>query len=363
MRVALVHDWLITMGGAERVLEEIASLFPDAPIYTGVVDKERLSPALRARTIIPTFVQGFPRATRWYNRYLPFLMYGMEQFDLSSYDLVISSSSAVAKGVLTRAETRHVSYVHTPMRYAWDLYQEYRNREATGLTRHVMGPVFHYMRLWDRLSADRVDVLIANSTAVQRRIAKHYRRPAQVIFPPVAVDRFSIDPQPGSYYLVWSRLVSYKRFDLAVLAANRLKLPLIVAGEGPERRNLERIAGSTVKFVGRVDDHAVAGLMRGAKALLYPGEEDFGIVPVEMQAAGRPVIAYGRGGVLDTIIPRETGWLFDEQSLEAMVEAINEADQVAWDAQRIRQNAERFRPEVFRERFREAALAPLGVLG
>ncbi len=360
MRVALVHDWLVTMGGSERVLEEIAAMFPDAPIYTGVVDRARLSPFLQSRTIIPSLVQGLPFAQKWYNRYLPVMAYGMEQFDLSAFDLVISSSAAIAKGVVTRAETRHVSYVHTPMRYAWDLYHEYRVREARGVSQRLMGPVFHYMRLWDRLSADRVDTLIANSTVVQRRIEKHYRRSSEVIFPPVAVDRLHVHDGPGEYYLVLSRLVSYKRFDLAVEAANRLKVPLVVAGDGPERKALERMAGPTVKFVGRVQDQDVDSLMGRAKALLFPGEEDFGITPVEMQATGRPVVAYGRGGVLDSVIHGETGWLFSEQTVDSLVQAMQDAEKVSWDAERLRFHAEAFRPEVFRERFREAVLAPLG---
>lgn len=354
MRVALVHDWLVTMGGAERVLEEISRLYPDAPIYTGVVDTGALSPWLKTRTIIPSFVQGFPRAVRWYNRYLPFLMYGMEQFDLSSYDLVISSSAAVAKGVLTRAETHHVSYVHTPMRYAWDLYHEYRQREAHGITAKLMGPVFHYVRLWDRLSADRVDTFLANSTTVRQRIRKHYRREAEVIFPPVAVDNFHVSDEPGRYYLVLSRLVSYKRFDLAVEASNRLKVPLVVVGDGPERGRLERMAGPTVKFVGRVGDEALANWIAGAKALLFPGEEDFGITPVEVQASGRPVVAYNRGGVRDTVVNGETGWLFAEQTVESLVEAMEQVDREVLDPRAIRRHAESFRPERFREAFVDA---------
>ncbi|MCY0897454.1 MAG: glycosyltransferase [Firmicutes bacterium] len=357
MRVALVHDWLVTMGGAERVLEEIASLYPDAPIYTGVVNRSRLSPFLQSREIIPTFVQSLPYARRWYNRYLPLLAYGMEQFDLSGYDLVISSSAAIAKGVLTRAETLHVSYIHTPMRYAWDLYHEYRHREAKGVTKRIMGPVFHYMRLWDRISADRVDVLIANSRIVQRRIQKHYRRPATVIHPPVDVDRFTVASDPGGYHLVLSRLVAYKRFDLAVRAFNHLKWPLVVAGDGPERGALQKLAGPTVQFVGRVDDEARSRLMREAKALIFPGEEDFGITPVEMLASGRPVIAYGRGGILDTVTHGETGWLFEEQTVDALVDAILAADKISWDGLRLRSRAEEFRPEVFRERFSSTVLA------
>lgn len=349
MRVALVHDWLVTMGGAERVLEELARMYPDAPIYAGVIRPERLSSYLQSRTLIPSLVQRWPRATRWYNRYLPLLTYGVEQWDLSGYDLVLSSSAAVAKGVLTRAETLHVSYIHTPMRYAWDLYPQYRSREAKGITRRLMGPVFHYMRLWDRLSADRADVLVANSSAVQARILKHYRREAAIVHPPVDVDRVPLATRPGGHYLVLSRLVAYKRFDLAVDAANRLKLPLLVAGDGPERPRLEKMAGPTVTFLGRVTEEVRVDLMRNAIALLFPGEEDFGIVPVEIQAAGRPVIAFGRGGVLDSVEPGRTGVLFAEQTVDAVMEAIRVAEQTSWDPEYIRKAAERFRPERFRE--------------
>ncbi len=343
------------MGGAERVLEELARLYPEAPIYTGVVDYARLSPFLRTRTIIPTFVQHLPRATRWYNRYLPLLAYGFEQFDLSAYDLVISSSAAVAKGVITRAETRHIAYVHTPMRYAWDMYHQYRNREANRLERVVMGPVFHYLRMWDRLGADRVDDFVANSSTVQRRIQKHYRRESVVIHPPVDVDRFVLAEQPGRYYLVLSRLVAYKRIDLAVAAANRLKARLLVAGDGPEKDRLRAAAGPTVEFLGRVDDGTARELLCGARALLFPGEEDFGIAPVEAQASGLPVVAFGRGGVLDSVIPNETGVLFDEQTPEGLIDAIERTERVAWDPAVLRRNAERFRPDVFRTRWRNLA--------
>ncbi|PSR34401.1 MAG: glycosyltransferase family 4 protein [Sulfobacillus benefaciens] len=351
MRVALVHDWLINMGGAERVLEELARMFPEAPIYVGVVDPTRLSPLLRTRQIIPSLVQRWPFAIRWYNRYLPLLAYGFEQFDLSSYDLVISSSAAVAKGVVTRAETCHISYVHTPMRYAWDLYHEYHTREAKGLTRKFMGPVFHYLRLWDRVSTDRVDVLVANSSTVAQRIQKHYRRSAVVVHPPVSIDQFRIADHVDDYYLVLSRLVSYKRFDLAVEAANRLGRRLIVAGSGPELPHLKRIAKGSVQFVGSVNETKRAELMAHARALLFPGEEDFGIAPVESQAAGRPVIAYGRGGVQDTVIPEQTGILFSEQTVDALIEAMLRAEAMVWDSDAIRRNALRFGPEAFRRDF------------
>lgn len=363
MKVALVHDWLVTMGGAERVLEALARMYPGAPIFTGVVDRSRLSPYLQQRTIYPTFVQKLPNAVRWYNRYLPLMIYGFEQFDLSDYDLVISSSAALAKGVLTRAETVHVSYIHTPMRYAWDLYHEYRNREAKGLTRRLMGPVFHYVRMWDRLSADRADVLVANSTTVARRIWKHYRRPSTVVFPPVDIDRFHPQGQPGSYYLVLSRLVSYKRVDLAVAAANELGIKLVVAGDGPEKSRLARLAGRHVEFAGPVNDQAAASLMAGAKALIFPGEEDFGIVPVEMQAAGRPVIAYGRGGVLDTVLDGQTGVLFDRQETPSLIEAIQRAEAIAWNGEEIRRHTEQFRPAVFEERMARIVREALALAG
>ena len=278
-------------------------------------------------------------------------MYGFEQLDLSPYDLVISSSAAVAKGVVTRAETLHVSYVHTPMRYAWDLYHDYQRLEARGLSRKLMGPVFHYVRLWDRVATDRVDVLVANSSTVQARIQKHYRRPAVVIHPPVSVSRYALTEPLGDYYLVLSRLVSYKRIGLAIDACNALKLPLWVAGDGPERVRLERRAGSTIRFLGSVADAGLPALMAKARALLFPGEEDFGIVPVEMQAAGRPVIALNRGGVKDTVMADRTGILFSEQTAEALARAIEQSESMTWDSIAIRQHAQQFNPVRFREQF------------
>ncbi len=349
MRVALVHDWLVTSGGAERVLEAFTEMFPDAPIFTGVVDLKRLSFGLQSKEIIPSFVQKLPWSKRWYNRYLPFLTYAFEQFDFSSYDLVISSSAAVAKGIITSPDTTHVAYVHTPMRYAWDMYHEYRKKEARGMTKVLMGPVFHYMRMWDRLSADRPDVLVANSHFVQRRIWKHYHRPSEVVYPPVGITRFCLNRNPGSYYLVLSRLVSYKRVDLAILAAKRMGIKLVVAGEGPESARLRQLAGPWVEFVGPVADDAATSLIENARGLIFPGEEDFGIVPVEMQAAGHPVIAYGRGGVLDTVIDGQTGVLFERQEVDAVIDAIRRAEELSWNPEAIRSHAESFSPEIFRE--------------
>lgn len=348
MNVALVHDWLLTIGGAERVLEQLAFLYPDAPIYSVLVDPAVLPPSLTSHHHIQTWIRHLPLSRRLYKRYLPLMPWAIEDLDLSSYDLVLSDCSAVSKGVVTRADTVHISYIHTPMRYAWDLYHEYRHREVGRFTGAVMGPLFSYIRQWDYLAAQRPDVLVANSLAVKRRIAKHYRRDSMVIPPPVDVDRFVVAEGPGDYYLALSRLVPYKRLDIAVEACSRLKLPLVVAGDGPERGRLERMAGPTVRFVGHVTDAEVAHLLRDCRALLFPGEEDFGIVVVEAGACGRPVVAYGRGGALDTVIPEETGLLFYDQSVEALVNALQQEPKISWNREMIRQNAERFRPDNFR---------------
>jgi glycosyltransferase involved in cell wall biosynthesis len=348
MRTALVHDWFLTYGGAERVLEQIALLFPDAPVYGVLLDPAAMPPDLARRPLHQTWIARLPRARRWYQRYLPLMPWAIEDLDLSAYDLVISDCSAVAKGVLTRSDAVHVSYIHTPTRYLWDMYQQYRREEAGPLARAVLSPSFSWLRQWDRLAAERPDVLVANSYAVRRRIQKHYRRESRVVFPPVAVDAFTPASGPGEYYLVLSRLVPYKRFDLAVAACTRLGRPLVVAGDGPDRPRLQRMAGPSVRFVGRVSESDKARLMANARALLFPGEEDFGITLVEIQAAGRPAVAYARGGALDIVEPGRTGVLFAEQSVEALVAAIAEAERTRWDPAYIRQAAERFRPERFR---------------
>lgn len=350
LRIALVHDWVVTTGGAERVLAAILENYPTATFYYVIGNRTLVSTLCGASPSYQSWLGHFPLALRLYKSFLPLMPLAVEDFDLSEYDLVLSDCSAVSKGVLTRPDAVHVSYIHSPMRYVWDLYQEYRH-ESSKLTRMFMSPLFSYLRMWDRLASERPDVLIANSTAVQRRIAKHYRRESTVVHPPVDVDRFSVSEAPGDYYIIWSRLVSYKRFDLAIQACNRLKRPLIVAGEGPELRRLKAMAGPTIKFVGRQSDEDIAQLVGNARALLFPGEEDFGIVPVEAQAAGRPVVAYGRGGVLDSVIPGQSGILFEEQTVEATIDAMEQCERMDWDPQRIRANAERFRPERFRQEY------------
>lgn len=322
MKVALVHDWLANYGGAEHVLWALHELFPEAPVYTLVYNPDRLPEKFRELDVRTSFLQKIPGAKTKYQAFLPLMPVAVEQFDLTGYDLVISSSHACAKGVITRPETLHVCYCHTPMRYAWEFYHEYLEREQVGrLKRLLIAPIMTKLRLWDFASAQRVDHFVANSRAVADRIRKHYRREATVIYPPVDTERFAIGPKED-FFLIVSRLVGYKRVDLAIEACNRLELPLVIIGDGSQRAALKQLAGSTITFLGRQPDEVVADHLSRCRALLFPGEEDFGIVPVEAEAAGRPVIAYGRGGALDTVIDGETGVLFAEQSQQGLVAAI-----------------------------------------
>jgi glycosyltransferase involved in cell wall biosynthesis len=353
VRVALVHDWLLTMGGAERVLEQVAALYPAAPIYAVIANPTALAPSLAGRTIVQSWIARLPRARWWYRRYLPLMPRAVEAWDLSAFDLVLSDCSAVAKGVITRSDAVHVSYVHTPMRYLWDLEAEYRRGAglAAGL---AMSATFPALRRWDRAAAERPTALMANSHAVARRIRTHYGRGSRVVFPPVAVDRFNPGRARGDYLLVLSRLVGYKRLDLAVRAASALRLPLVVAGEGPERPRLEQLAGPSVRFVGRPSDAEAVRLLEEARALLLPGEEDFGIVMAEALAAGAPVVACAAGGALDIVTPGTTGVLFSEPTVDAVVGAVQELLGLRFDPDRLHRSAERFSAARFRAEYQAA---------
>ena len=359
MRVAIAHDWMSNVGGGGRVLAEIHRLYPDAPVYTAISDPDTLPAEMREWDIRPSFLQRIPFARRHYQAFLPLMPLAFEQFDLREYDLVISSSSACAKGVITRPDTVHVSYCHTPCRYIWDLYHDY----TAGLrSRALIAPIAHWLRIWDRASADRVDHFVANSLEVAGRIRKHYRRDSELIYPPVDVERVRPNGKPAEdFYLVVSRLVPYKRVDLAVEAATRTGRRLVVAGSGPERGRLEAMAGPSVEFVGHVSDGEVADLMARCRAFLFPGFEDFGIAPVEAQAAGRPVVAYARGGALETVVGGATGVFFEEQTVEALIAALEELEAERFDPLACRRNAERFSAEEFTRRFTsfvDAVLAP-----
>jgi len=359
MRVALVHDWLVGMRGGERCLEVFCELYPDADVFTLVHAPGSVSPVIEGHRIVTSFVQRLPGAATRYPYYLPVLPAAVRRFDLRGYDLVISSSHCVAKGAWAPSEALHVCYCFTPMRYVWDMYGEYFGPRAPLAARALMPPVAAALRRWDRAASAGVDDFIAISRHVADRIRRCYGREAAVIHPPVDVRRFEPGDGDGGFYLVVSALVPYKRIDLAILAARRLGRRLVVVGAGPEERRLRALAGDAdVEFLGWRDDATVADLYRRCRALLFPGLEDFGIVPLEAMASGRPVIAFGAGGVLDTVVPPgaeepPTGIFFHEQTIEALVAAIrryeDEADR--FDPKALRARAELFDRPRFKERF------------
>jgi glycosyltransferase involved in cell wall biosynthesis len=348
--VALVHDYLNQYGGAERVLEELHGLFPDAPIYTSMYDPATMPAAYRTWDIRTSFMQRLPLVTRRHQAYLMAYPLAFESLDLSAYDLVISNSSAFCKGVITGPDALHICYCLTPMRWAWR-YRDYVERERLGvLARAALPPFIHYLRLWDTLSAGRVDHYVAISRAVAGRIRKYYGRQAEIIYPPVDTLRFSPRGSGGGYYLTVARLIPYRRIDLVVDAFNRLGLPVKIVGDGRDRARLEARAGRSIEFLGRVSDEALADLYAGCRAYLILAEEDFGIAPVEAQASGRPVVAYAAGGALDTVIDGETGVLFHQQSPEALSDAVRRIEGTSFDPIRIRAHAEQFSASVFRDR-------------
>lgn len=346
MRVALVHYWLVGMRGGEKVLEALCRLYPQADIYTHCVDRAALSPLLRSKAVRTTFIQRLPGSVRHYKMYLPLMPLALEQLDLRNYDLVVSSESGPAKGVLTRADVPHICYCHSPMRYLWDFYRDYLE-EAGALTRFFMRPCFHYLRLWDTVSAGRPDRVVVNSQAVARRVKRWWGRDAAVIHPPVDVKRFVPLPKTEhAAYLCFGQLVGYKRADLAVKTCLATGRRLTVVGTGEELPRLRKLAEGSdlITFTGRIPDAEVPALLGSCRALLFPGEEDFGIIPVEAMAAGRPVIAYARGGALETVLDGETGLFFTEQTPEALAAALDAFEQRegAFDPGRIAAHAVRF---------------------
>jgi glycosyltransferase involved in cell wall biosynthesis len=362
MRVALVHDYLNQMGGAERVVMAFHEIFPDAPIYTSIYDPERVDPVFRTMDIRTTFMQKLPLVTKYHQPYLPFYPFAMESLDLRGYDLVLSSSSAFGKGVITRPETLHICYCHTPMRWCWN-YDEYVEREQLGkMARSILPILITGLRTWDQTSSMRVDYFIANSPVVADRIQKYYRREAVVIPPPVEAERFPFDPtiQPENYFLIVSRLIPYKRIDLAIEACNRLQLPLVIIGSGRDLDRLKTLAGPTIRFTGRLSDEEVIYYYTHCRALLFPGEEDFGITPLEAQAAGRPVIAYQAGGALASVVDGITGAFFQQQTVDSLATVLASFDERMYNPHVIRNHALEFDKPRFSRRilqFIEAKLS------
>lgn len=349
MKVAIIHDWLNQNGGAERVLEEFHDIFPDAPIYTSMYDPQRMPVSYRQWDIRVSWMQKLPGVTKRHQQYMPLYPMAFESFDLSGYDLVLSSSSAFCHGVLTRPETCHICYCYTPTRFMWN-YFDYVQREGLAKwQQRLLAPFLFQLRTWDRVSADRVDYWIGISNLIRDRIAKFYRRESVVIFPPVDTSRFTPSDGHDDYFLALSRLIPYKRIDLAIEACNRLKARLLIAGSGRETERLKKLAGPTVEFLGRVPEERLNELYARCKAFIFPGEEDFGLTPLEANAAGRPVIAFKAGGTLDTVVPGVTGEYFTEQTVDNLTGVMERFDPDAYEPAAIRAHACKFDKSVFRE--------------
>jgi glycosyltransferase involved in cell wall biosynthesis len=364
-RVALVHDWLTGMRGGEKVLEVLCELFPDADLYTLVHIPGRVSPAIERHRIVTSFLQKLPAIERRYRYYLPLMPRAIEQFDLSGYDRVISTSHCVAKGVIPGPRATHWSYCHTPMRYIWDQYPEYFGPgRASWMTRIAMRLVRPYLRRWDIATVPRVQHFIANSQNVRERIQRIYHRDADVIYPPVDYEFYSQRPAeydqetPPPFYLIVSALAPYKRIDLAVQAFNRWKQQLLIIGDGPELARLRAMAGPHVNFSGWLDAEPLRWHYAHCQALIFPGEEDFGIVPLEAMSAGRPVVAYRKGGALETVVEQKTGLFFDHQTPDSLLEALQRLNSVRFHPDTIRGHARQFSRQRCLEKFRQTFIEP-----
>jgi glycosyltransferase involved in cell wall biosynthesis len=351
LKVAIVHDWLTGMRGGEKTLEVFLDLLPGAHLFTLVHDRGKLSPRIESTPIHTSFIQRLPFGVKRYRYYLPLMPAAIERFDLTPFDLVLSLSHCVAKGAITRPETLHICYCFTPMRYAWESHHRYFGEDRVGrVGRLLLPPLFTYLRMWDVASAHRVDHFIAVSEAVARRIKKYYGRDSTVIPCPVETGRFRAS-SGGDYYLIASAFAPYKRIDLAIETFNALGYPLRIVGAGQDERRLRALAGRNVEFLGWLTGQDLVEQYEGCKAFLLPGEEDFGIAPLEAMAAGRPVIAFGRGGALETVIPFDdsegrdpTGVLFFEESAEGLAEAVRRFEGIAhlFEPARVRAHAERY---------------------
>ncbi|WP_443739693.1 glycosyltransferase [Treponema sp.] len=361
MKTAIVHDWLVNYGGAERVVEQMLLLYPDADIYTLVYDEKKMGKIFPKEKVHTSSLQKIPMAEKLYTKFLSLMPKAFEEFDLTGYDLVIASSSCCAKGVITSPTTPFIAYIHSPMRYAWDLYYDYLKNSGR-LTKFFMKRWMPDIRKWDYISSQRIDTLVANSSYIARRIKKFWNRDAAVVYPPVDTDRLSVsDEAAGDYFVVFSRFVPYKRIDLAISACARLNKKLIVIGSGSQEKELKLLAASCknadIKFTGRISDSEVKAYLQKCRALIFCAEEDFGIIPVEAQACGRPIIAFGKGGALETVVNEKTGVFFEEQSVGSLVKAIEEFEKLdkenTFNPKKIREHAEKFSAENFRKNLSE----------
>lgn len=352
MKVALVHDWLNQMGGAENVLVALKEVFPDAPVFTSIFDRARMPAVMRGWEVHTSALDRVPTIYRRHQAALPLYPFVWEGFDFSGWDVVLSNKSGFCHGIITPPETLHLCYCLTPTRYLWST-EAYLQREGVGRVRRaLLPPLLTALRLWDQNAAKRVDRFAAISRAVQQRIGKVYRANSTVIYPPVDTHRFA----PGEtedYFFIVSRLIPYKRIDLAVQAFSRLGLPLVIAGDGRDREALQAAAAPNVRFLGRVSDAKLSRWMGGARAFIFPGEEDFGIAPLEAASAGVPVIAYAAGGALDTVRDGETGLFFHDASSDSLMDAMRRFEPMRWDRSHIRAHAQQFDVQQFKYKIRE----------
>ncbi len=353
-RAALVHHWFMAMSGGEKVCESICEILGAPDLYSIVADPKSLSHTLRKSSLETSFIQRLPKAKELYRYYAPLFPLAVESFDLTSYDLVISSDSSVVKGVKTLPETCHICVCYSPMRYAWNAFHDY-TRNFGPIKRGLTAILMNYLAVYDYSASARVDFFAAISETTRKRIKKYYRRDAVVIYPPCDVDRFYPSEKIDDYYLFAGRLVGYKMADLAVKVFNANKKRLLIVGEGPEMQRLKAMASKNIEFLGWVPDDELSKVYANCRALIFPGEEDFGIVPVEAQASGRPVIAYAKGGALETVIPDQTGIFFYDRSVESLTMAINKLEKRIdkFDTAKIVQNACRFSKSNFLARFED----------
>ncbi|MEK7625182.1 MAG: glycosyltransferase [Patescibacteria group bacterium] len=353
MKIALVHDYLSQDGGAEKVLRAFRELWPDAPIFVLFHDRAKL-PDFDPELIRESYLSHLPFVSTKFQWYLPLMPGATERFNLDGFDLVLSSTSAFAKGILTSPDTLHISYCHSPTRYLWsDTHSYVADLPYNRIVKMFLPRLISRLRLWDKMSADRVDQFIANSRTVQNRIQKYYRRDSLVIHPPVDFEKFFISKNVGKYFVAGGRLVPYKNLDLVIRTFNRLRLPLKIFGVGPESARLRKIAKDNIEFLGKISDEQKAELFSGAAAFIHPQLEDFGITPLEAMASGRPVIAFAEGGATETVVPGETGVFFREQTWESLFEAVLHFNSLAWDSEKIREHAGKFRAENFKLAIRD----------